>query len=607
MMGPPMMAPPMAPMGGMPHMMAAAPPQQPRPLRPPLAASAVPMGPPGRSTTLWVGRIAQTVDGPFVQQLLEACGKLREWKPVTEPETGKLKGFGFVTYAEPEGVLVALQVLNNLKVDGQELALKCNKATEEYLEWFKKNKQQEKEKQKAAGEADGSAAGSEPAPDADAAENAALGRVMELISQRPAIAAPKSEPASAAAAADTFLSNLSASKDQAGGAGGEPGSRGERGASSVDRKREREAERDAERERQRQRREEQRKAEEYERAYREAVRQWEDHERLRQRDGDKERERQADLVRERQRQVHADNEAADTDEEEEPWRRRPHSGSRRAAERRRRRDLEQQDDQADRQREAAEQEAAAQAAAEAAEAEAASRPASAAADQAEADKGSAFGADDTILQAMLAAVKAKPEPVAAPAAEAQVVTAPAAKRKAPAAFVEEEEEEKPQRRLIPIRYSEEELKALQQPADEPQAEAAVGGPPAGSGAAAAAQPVAAPKSVDPAAVKKQLLQLIPKDKAGVFAFQLNWAVLDNGPPDVKDKISGWVAKKVSELLGEEPSFCRFIMEQLAAHVSAGGMLEALGDVLDEDAEAFTLKLWQILIYEQLKLERMPPQ
>lgn len=84
-------------------------------------------GPPARSTTLWVGRIAPTVDAAAMAQLLEACGPLKEWKPVTEPESGRLKGFGFVTYAEPEGVLVALQVLNNLKVDGSELALKCNK------------------------------------------------------------------------------------------------------------------------------------------------------------------------------------------------------------------------------------------------------------------------------------------------------------------------------------------------------------------------------------------------------------------------------------------------------------------------------------------------
>lgn len=39
----------------------------------------------------------------------------------------------------------------------------------------------------------------------------------------------------------------------------------------------------------------------------------------------------------------------------------------------------------------------------------------------------------------------------------------------------------------------------------------------------------------------------------------------------------------------------------AERVAAPAMLSALSDVLDEDAESFTLKLWQILIYEQLKL------
>ncbi|EFN54448.1 hypothetical protein CHLNCDRAFT_135870 [Chlorella variabilis] len=552
------------------------PPLQPA-LRPSPVGAAGALGTPGRSTTLWVGRIASTVEAPFIQQLLEACGKLREWKPVTEPESGKLKGFGFVTYEEPEGVVVALQVLNNLKLDGQELALKCNKATEEYLEWYKRNKQQQQHSKEGGGEngaapgADGTAA----AGDKDAvAENEALGRVMELISQRPAVAGAKVEPTSAAAAADTFLSNLSASRDKAGS---------ERGASSADRKRdrevEREAEREAERERQRQRREEQRREEAAERAYREAVRQWEDHERMRQRELEKERDRAADLLRERQRQVHADNEAADSDDEEEPWRRRPYGGSRRALERRRRRELEQQDDAADRKREEAEAEAAA-AAAEA-EAKAAANQPAAVPEEPDAGKAAAFGADDSIMAAMLAAVKAKPDPVVAatPAAQpASAIAAPVAKRKVRAA------------------YSEEELKALHEQPDEGEQGGAAGPP--------VAQPAAAapPAAVDPAAFKRQLLGLIPKDKAGVFAFQINWAVLDAAPPEVKDKISGWVNKKVAELLAEEPSFCAFIMDQLAAHASAAAMLEALGEVLDEDAASFTTKLWQILIWEQLKLE-----
>lgn len=35
------------------------------------------------------------------------------------------------------------------------------------------------------------------------------------------------------------------------------------------------------------------------------------------------------------------------------------------------------------------------------------------------------------------------------------------------------------------------------------------------------------------------------------------------------------------------------------------LTQALSEVLDEDAESFTLKLWQILIYEQLKQQHVP--
>ena len=186
------------------------------------------------------------------------------------------------------------------------------------------------------------------------------------------------------------------------------------------------------------------------------------------------------------------------------------------------------------------------------------------------------------------------------------------------------------------RYSEEELKALQ----EQEQEGAAG---LAAGAGAVQQPAVAAQPLDPAALKKQLLVKIPKDRAGVFAFPINWSALDSAPADVTAKITsaaaacrfdtstavlmgciksalhgcccqllplntmflflaGWVAKKVAELLGEEPSFCQFIKEQLAAQVSADTMLEALRDVLDEDAESFVLKLWQILIYECLKIE-----
>ena len=97
-------------------------------LAPRAPAAPAPAVAPPQNTTLWVGRIAPSVEPAFMQQLLEACGPLREWKPVVEPDSGRSKGFGFVTYAEPDGVLVALAVLNSLRLDGQELTLKANKA-----------------------------------------------------------------------------------------------------------------------------------------------------------------------------------------------------------------------------------------------------------------------------------------------------------------------------------------------------------------------------------------------------------------------------------------------------------------------------------------------
>jgi hypothetical protein len=48
----------------------------------------------------------------------------------------------------------------------------------------------------------------------------------------------------------------------------------------------------------------------------------------------------------------------------------------------------------------------------------------------------------------------------------------------------------------------------------------------------------APAKPDPAALKKQLMALIPKDQAGVFGFALKWHQLDKAPAEVTDRISG---------------------------------------------------------------------
>jgi RNA-binding protein 25 len=99
---------------------------------PPLLPEA-PIGPKPAST-VYVGKIAPSVPDKVVRELLEACGTIKSWNPVKEP-SGASKGFGFCEYEDADGALRALRLLHSLAVDGQELLLKPNTATQKYLVW----------------------------------------------------------------------------------------------------------------------------------------------------------------------------------------------------------------------------------------------------------------------------------------------------------------------------------------------------------------------------------------------------------------------------------------------------------------------------------------
>eukprot|EP00850_Spirogloea_muscicola_P004589 SM000019S05133 [mRNA] locus=s19:1041599:1049781:- [translate_table: standard] len=87
-------------------------------------------------TTLYVGKIASTVDDDSVKKVLELCGPVKSWKRAQDPTTGVMKGFGFCEYESAEGVLRAMRLLNKYPLDGQELMLKVNQATQEYLDAY---------------------------------------------------------------------------------------------------------------------------------------------------------------------------------------------------------------------------------------------------------------------------------------------------------------------------------------------------------------------------------------------------------------------------------------------------------------------------------------
>lgn len=60
----------------------------------------------------------------------------------------------------------------------------------------------------------------------------------------------------------------------------------------------------------------------------------------------------------------------------------------------------------------------------------------------------------------------------------------------------------------------------------------------------------------------------------------------------------WIGKKIRDLMGEEePSFCEFVFEQLISHKSPSEVIDNLNEVLDEDTEAFVLKLFGVVIFE----------
>ena len=199
-----------------------------------------------------------------------------------DPETNKSKGFGFCEFETAEGVLRALRLLHNLSLDGQELLLKCNTATQRYIDEYQASKQKEeskKEQAKQQADSDTDAAVKQEDSKADSQEDddAVLVKIMALVSDR---AAQQSNNHNAEQAADLLNEVLppppsherSKSRTQASASKERTHSSRERErGSSADRN----AERQFERERQRQRREVELRQADLERVYQKKLKDWE--------------------------------------------------------------------------------------------------------------------------------------------------------------------------------------------------------------------------------------------------------------------------------------------------------------------------------------------
>ncbi|KAJ1268420.1 hypothetical protein BS78_07G133500 [Paspalum vaginatum] len=100
---------------------------------------------------------------------------------------------------------------------------------------------------------------------------------------------------------------------------------------------------------------------------------------------------------------------------------------------------------------------------------------------------------------------------------------------------------------------------------------------------------------------KQLIDMIPRTKEELFAYEINWTIYDKH--DLHERMRPWISKKIIEFLGEEEStLVDYIVSCTKDHVQAEKMLELLQSILDVEAEMFVLKMWRMLIFEIKKVE-----
>ncbi|GMH45273.1 hypothetical protein BSKO_13230 [Bryopsis sp. KO-2023] len=570
-------------------------PGQPRPVTLPRPGAGAPivMPPPNmsvlhKSTSVYVGKIANTVNDEVMLSLLVACGEVRSWKRQEDPETKQPKGFGFCEFADAEGVVRALRLLSNLMVDGQELLVKSNSATQRYVEAYEREKEQKDREDKEEGEHQDSD---------EARDNEVLEKIMTIISDR------EDHIKKAKAEQENLMEQHGGGKDRS-----DSDSTKDRGRHGDRRERDKDLEFDKKREKER--REVEAKKKEETRAYERKLHDWERVERKRQKERDREKERQRDVDRERHRHVKADLEFSDSDDDRYPWERRTSNrNNRHKEERRNKRKEEELWDTEDAEREAEELETKKRKHAESTmEVEEAlpdgieQNGHAGGADQGEtatdamhedmmaSKSGAEVDPNDPIMKAMMAemaapnvgappAVVSMGTPPTRPPTEiaAQNATTTITSNAAPrpnsalADMFGDDEDDQPQRQLRMLNYSEDELAGC-------------------SGASPS----------DPKAAVKKLMDSIPTSRAGVFAYPIKWDVYD--PTILGPNITKWVDRKITELLGmEEQSLVSFVMARLSEKTSPQDMLSQLSEVLDEEAEVFIVKLYRMVIYETEKL------
>lgn len=80
------------------------------------------------SNKLFVGSLSWNTTSEQLEQAFAACGDVVEAKVVTDRETGRSRGFGFVTFQDDAGATKAIQELDGTTLDGR--TIKVDKAND---------------------------------------------------------------------------------------------------------------------------------------------------------------------------------------------------------------------------------------------------------------------------------------------------------------------------------------------------------------------------------------------------------------------------------------------------------------------------------------------
>jgi cold-inducible RNA-binding protein len=72
-------------------------------------------------TKVFVGGLAWATTSDSLRSAFEACGSVVEAKVVEDRETGRSRGFGFVTFSDAAGCKKAIETMNGSSLDGREI------------------------------------------------------------------------------------------------------------------------------------------------------------------------------------------------------------------------------------------------------------------------------------------------------------------------------------------------------------------------------------------------------------------------------------------------------------------------------------------------------